>query len=670
MAALEPRDRHLPVHRSRGFDAPVGGASRRDARRAGPSRRPVVRDAVEGHGGQVVKSTGDGRSRRSAPPHDGVSAAASPRRRALCASEWPDGARAAGPDGPARGRGDRAGRRLVRLRCEPGGAGDGGRARRADPVHRRGRRAGARAVRAASISASTGCATCSPTVHLFQVDVPGPPGVVPAVAVARRVPLEPAVRAEQLRRPRGRAALDRGPDAVDAGGVDRRCGRGGQDPPGAAGRLGAACRTIPDGVWLCELAQVLDPDDLPDAVAAAVGYAPPQGVSVAEGLPRFLERKDLLLVLDNCEHLVGAVAAFVTATTAARGAGVGAGHEPGGARGAGRAHLAVGVARGAGRRRCGRRCWRRRRARCSSPAPAKRAASWCSTTRTRRRCTTCACVSTGSRWRSSWPPAQTKMMTPGEILTRLDKQFRLLDRRAAHQPGTAPDPARRDRLVLRPAQRRRTGAARPAVGVRGRLRPRRRGRDRGRDRRRRVRGVRAARVAGREVAGGAQRARRRHALPAAGDDPPVRRRAAQRDRRGGSRPRRPRPPLPRAGDRRSSRGASTAADYEALERLDTETANIAAAGRWLLADDRVAELVQFFDDLPFVDPFALPVTTLDELGGIAAEAVERSEASKRCRASRRHAGSPSPAHSSRGTSPPTARSESSRFVRPRASHSG
>ena len=72
----------------------------------------------------------------------------------------------------------------------------------------------------------------------------------------------------------------------------------------------------PDGVWLCELAQVLDPDDLPDAVAAAVGYAPPQGVPVADGLARFLERKDLLLVLDNCEHLVGAVASFVTATTA------------------------------------------------------------------------------------------------------------------------------------------------------------------------------------------------------------------------------------------------------------------------------------------------------------------------------------------------------------------
>ena len=72
-----------------------------------------------------------------------------------------------------------------------------------------------------------------------------------------------------------------------------------------------------DGVWLCELAPVSEQGSIPDAVAAAVGYAPPQGVSVADGLPRFLERKELLLVLDNCEHLVGAAAAFVSSTTAA-----------------------------------------------------------------------------------------------------------------------------------------------------------------------------------------------------------------------------------------------------------------------------------------------------------------------------------------------------------------
>ena len=72
--------------------------------------------------------------------------------------------------------------------------------------------------------------------------------------------------------------------------------------------------------------------------------------------------------------------------------------------------------------------------------------------------------------------------------------------------------------------------------------------------------------------------------------------------------------------------AATPAGFDALERLDTETANIAAAGRWLLATDRVAELMAFFRELPFVDPFATPITTMDELADIAAEAIERPDA--------------------------------------------
>ena len=71
---------------------------------------------------------------------------------------------------------------------------------------------------------------------------------------------------------------------------------------------------------------------------------------------------------------------------------------------------------------------------------------------------------------------------------------------------------------------------------------------------------------------------------------------------------------------------STAADYEALDRLEAETANIAAAGRWLLAADRIAELMQFFNDVPFFDVYSAPVTTVQELGGIAGEAVERTDA--------------------------------------------
>ena len=97
-----------------------------------------------------------------------------------------------------------------------------------------------------------------------------------------------------------------------------------------------------DGVWLCELAPVVEARDLHETVAAAVGYTPPQGVSVVDGLGRFLERKSLLLILDNCEHLIPDVADFVSRTTTPRGACVGAHDEPRGARCPRRAHRSPG----------------------------------------------------------------------------------------------------------------------------------------------------------------------------------------------------------------------------------------------------------------------------------------------------------------------------------------
>ncbi len=50
---------HVPVHGSREFDASVGAAHGGDARCAGASRLVVARRG-RGHGGHVIKSTGDG----------------------------------------------------------------------------------------------------------------------------------------------------------------------------------------------------------------------------------------------------------------------------------------------------------------------------------------------------------------------------------------------------------------------------------------------------------------------------------------------------------------------------------------------------------------------------------------------------------------------------------
>jgi predicted ATPase len=63
-----------------------------------------------------------------------------------------------------------------------------------------------------------------------------------------------------------------------------------------------------DGVWLVELAPVLDAADVPEAVAAVFTVTqPPQGTWV-DAIAESLERRELLLVLDNCEHVLDAAA--------------------------------------------------------------------------------------------------------------------------------------------------------------------------------------------------------------------------------------------------------------------------------------------------------------------------------------------------------------------------
>jgi predicted ATPase/class 3 adenylate cyclase len=94
-------------------------------------------------------------------------------------------------------------------------------------------------------------------------------------------------------------------------------GMGGVGKTRLALRVGSELLSeFPDGVWWCELAGVRDPDAIAEAVAAAVGYAPAQGVALADGLMAFFRHKHLLLVLDNCEQILAGVAAFARALCA------------------------------------------------------------------------------------------------------------------------------------------------------------------------------------------------------------------------------------------------------------------------------------------------------------------------------------------------------------------
>ena len=78
----------------------------------------------------------------------------------------------------------------------------------------------------------------------------------------------------------------------------------------AAAVAGQVAGRFADGVWLAELAPVRDPALVPAVVAAALGVPEQPGVPVMEVLTRVLARQQLLLVLDNCEHVIGAAAAL------------------------------------------------------------------------------------------------------------------------------------------------------------------------------------------------------------------------------------------------------------------------------------------------------------------------------------------------------------------------
>jgi class 3 adenylate cyclase len=75
----------------------------------------------------------------------------------------------------------------------------------------------------------------------------------------------------------------------------------------AAGQVAAR---FGDGAWLCELAPVRDPAGVDAAVAAVFSVTARAGQSTRDTLVEFLRGKQLLLVLDNCEHLLEGAAAL------------------------------------------------------------------------------------------------------------------------------------------------------------------------------------------------------------------------------------------------------------------------------------------------------------------------------------------------------------------------
>src|SRR6201999_3641876 len=76
---------------------------------------------------------------------------------------------------------------------------------------------------------------------------------------------------------------------------------------------GEIANDFPDGIWYVDLAPITDPDLVPITTARTLGLPDQPGRSTMDTLTRFVADRHMLVVLDNCEHLLDASAELVVA---------------------------------------------------------------------------------------------------------------------------------------------------------------------------------------------------------------------------------------------------------------------------------------------------------------------------------------------------------------------
>ncbi len=87
----------------------------------------------------------------------------------------------------------------------------------------------------------------------------------------------------------------------------------------AAGQIKNA---YPDGVWFLELAPISDPRLVAESLATLLGLPVPEGRTATEVAGGYLRHKTVLVILDNCEHLIASAALAEGLTRACPGCSV------------------------------------------------------------------------------------------------------------------------------------------------------------------------------------------------------------------------------------------------------------------------------------------------------------------------------------------------------------
>jgi predicted ATPase len=90
-------------------------------------------------------------------------------------------------------------------------------------------------------------------------------------------------------------------------------GSGGVGKTRLALQIGSELDDFPDGVWFVDFAPISDPELVSSVTAQALGMNQQEGRRVDEAIPLWLKHKKLLLIFDNCEHVVGTVVPIAAA---------------------------------------------------------------------------------------------------------------------------------------------------------------------------------------------------------------------------------------------------------------------------------------------------------------------------------------------------------------------
>lgn len=148
--------------------------------------------------------------------------------------------------------------------------------------------------------------------HVWQLDIAGLPNEFPPLRTLDALPNNlPLQRTTFVEREYDVAEIK---NLLDRHHLLTLVGSGGVGKTRLAIQVGADLLDhYPDGVWFVDLAPIDNPELVASVVAQTVGMSQRQDQRVDESIPPWLKRKKLLLIFDNCEHVLEPIAALAAA---------------------------------------------------------------------------------------------------------------------------------------------------------------------------------------------------------------------------------------------------------------------------------------------------------------------------------------------------------------------